>query len=257
MGNETMDHPSEARDLSQARRQASVARDLEVIFADKRSAPRTTAMVKTVDARRRQWFSPAHFGLGVLALAGASAGVALFVGEVLPTKPTIAITKIPSVHTDAPGKRPPIVDAAATQATLGAAVTTSAAPLPLVSSAARTPIRIRETRIRVVRPVPPSRYEDVERSTRSEDGCDGLRDQERAWCMRPSLLVAHRQLSTAYEAARRVGVDSGALTRIQRRWTKLQRRAADRPDDTIDGYRELRLRLLDLIDEQRSGESDW
>lgn len=75
--------------------------------------------------------------------------------------------------------------------------------------------------------------------------------------MRPTLLAAHRQLRTTYNAARRAGVDRNALARIQGRWTNLQRRAADRPDDTLDSYRDLRLQLLDLIDEQRSAGSDW
>lgn len=258
-----MEHPPEARDPLSATRRTNVARDLDAIFAGRRSTPRATGIVKndivtTVPARRRRWFVPTAFGLGVLALAGASAGVALFVGDVSPNQPvaTAAARKTVPVQKNAPIPLPPVEAVDTAQATSD---TASATPIVPPSSAASTapaspPLRKTERR---VEPAVSRTRSDASRAPLLANSCDDLQDEERAWCMRPTLLAAHRQLRTTYNAARRAGVDRNALARIQGRWTNLQRRAADRPDDTLDSYRDLRLQLLDLIDEQRSAGSDW
>ncbi|MCK8457478.1 hypothetical protein [Sphingomonas faeni] len=268
-----MEHPHEARDPLSATRRADVAHDLDAIFANRRGTPPATGrvqtdIVKTVPARRRRWFVPTLLGLGVFALAGASAGVALFVGDVSPNQPiaTTAARKTLPVQKSAAIPPSPVgtvdvgtVDVGAVDTAQATSDTAPATPPALPSSAASVgpaPPPLRKTERRVEPAVSRTRS-DAGRAPPLANSCDDLQDEERAWCLRPSLLAAHRQLRATYNAARRAGVDRNALARIQGRWTNVQRRATDRPDDTLDSYRDLRLQLLDLIDEQRSAGSDW
>lgn len=250
-----MEH--ETRESVFATRRSGVARDLDAIFTDRRDTPRSTSIVKIVKTRRRRGLMPAVIGIGVLVLAGASAGLALFVGDVSPTRPTTVAQKTSTVRKTALVPRPPVTLPDPIQASADTTSASSVSPPTVVASTSKTLPAPRKTEVQVERSGLGARSDNVRRPLRSADNCDDLPDDERAWCMRPSLLAAHRQLLTTYEAARRAGVDSEALARVQRRWTNLQRRASDRPDATLDRYRDLRLQLLDLIEERRSTGNDW
>jgi hypothetical protein len=59
-----------------------------------------------------------------------------------------------------------------------------------------------------------------------------------------------------YDQARRAGVDSRALGRLRGQWASVQRKANSHPDEALVGYHNLRLDLLDLLDDRRAGGGD-
>jgi uncharacterized protein YecT (DUF1311 family) len=83
--------------------------------------------------------------------------------------------------------------------------------------------------------------------------CDRTEGVERkAWCMRPQILAADRQLRAAYADAGRAGVSSTDLKHLQGRWTALQRQADTDPEKTLQAYGEIQDTLADLTRDRRA-----
>lgn len=264
--------PENNSNTLQWQRQADVAQDLNAIFAKTRSGSAPQGAISVINPGRQSSRLTVAKVLSVLVLLGLLlCGGLVLAGVSFSSIPRIVDTSIPSgplqrsaqpprraSSTDSLGSVPLPIEAASAPPT--ALLTTpitrppvtdqhpalmhkeDAAPLPRSLDRRRSTQAATITKPRVHRG-----------NERQSSECAGLEAEERAWCMRPSLLAADRQLLRAYDDARRAGVATTPLTRIQRRWATLQRNAVLNPDETLSGYRGLTGELLQLSSERRSG----
>jgi uncharacterized protein YecT (DUF1311 family) len=77
----------------------------------------------------------------------------------------------------------------------------------------------------------------------ADETCAGLSHRDLAWCMRPQVLDADRQLRDAYQEAVRAGVDRSLLSNYRRQWSKLRGRANSDPRSVTGGYRQMAQQL--------------
>jgi uncharacterized protein YecT (DUF1311 family) len=77
----------------------------------------------------------------------------------------------------------------------------------------------------------------------ADETCAGLSHRDLAWCMRPQVLDADRQLRDAYQEAVRAGVDRSVLSNYRRQWSKLRGRANSDPRSVTGGYRQMARQL--------------
>jgi hypothetical protein len=85
--------------------------------------------------------------------------------------------------------------------------------------------------------------------SQARNSCDRLERRDLAWCMRPQLLDADRQLRDAYHQASQTGVDRRVLSSYRRQWSKFRRQANSDPRRVTAGFREMAQRL----DAERTG----
>lgn len=257
------DHPGIFSGATPASRQESVARDLDAIFGDRRSRPAKGTAVAVIPSRdgRSSWRWILLVGLVVTALAVAAAVLLLGYGS--PPAATKAAGRAPAVVTARQLKAStPTIHAtgkpAADAPVIAALGTTSQEHRPVAAVATNE----REPRPGSREPHTVSSVAKADRPVRSRpDAGRGVRCGEagsnaRAWCLRPRVLAANRELTRLYDQARRAGVDSRALGRLRGQWASVQRRANSHPDAALVGYRNLRLDLLDLLDDQRANDRD-
>lgn len=69
--------------------------------------------------------------------------------------------------------------------------------------------------------------------------CEQLENVDLAWCMRPRLLRADRQLREAYEEAIHAGVDRRLLSASVRQWSRWRRKANSDPHGAAVRYQEI------------------
>lgn len=69
--------------------------------------------------------------------------------------------------------------------------------------------------------------------------CERLENVDLAWCMRPRLLRADRQLREAYEEAILAGVDRRVLSASVRQWSRWRRKANSDPHGAAVRYQEI------------------
>lgn len=202
-----------------------VAQDMESIFGPAELSANTAgnpsrALVPIVDrsrdgARRRgragrRWVIPGLVMAGVLALAGG------LVEQGLPDDaPVPAAKPMPSA-----APRPVV---AVETAVPGPAVSPSVSP-PRPNAAVRTVAR---------------QTESSGRRSRENRSCQRLGRIDLAWCMRPQIVSADRQLRNAYKNAVRAGVGRRALIAYRERWSRLRGQAMSDPRRVAFGYREM------------------
>jgi hypothetical protein len=256
------EHPGTFSDASPAARQEGVARDLDAIFGRRRRRPAKGTAVAVIPTRRRRSSWPWILLAGIVVAALAAAAVALLLGYGSSPAHHATVVKPRVIE-----RREPLPRAASVSPSPAPDQPAVVAPPPAAlrtgnqAPDVRAPAATSATPDRVTRPASGNqrrvaRADDrPARSRRAEGGatrCGDLRPDERAWCLRPRVLEANRELTRLYDQARRAGVDSQALSRLRGQWASLQRKANSRPDETLAGYHDLRLDLLDLLDDQRA-----
>lgn len=255
------EHPGTVSGATPASRQESVARDLGVIFGDRRSRPAKGTAVAVIPSRdgRSSWRWILLVGIVVVAMGVVATALLLGYGSSPPAtkpgrRPVVTAARqskasTTTTHVDDPATNAPVV------AALGAdnqehRTTATVAPNESHARAAASEPRRARNPTKVDRPVRSRR--GGERSAR----CGEAGANARAWCLRPRVLAANRELTRLYDQARRAGVDSRALGRLRGQWASVQRKANSHPDAALVGYRNLRLDLLDLLDDQRANDRD-
>ncbi|WP_267396707.1 MULTISPECIES: hypothetical protein [unclassified Sphingomonas] len=233
-----------------------MARDLGAIFGDRRSRPAKGTAVAVIPSRdgRSSWRWILLAGIVVAAMGIVATALLLGYGSSPPTtKPGRAPVVTPArqrkastttTHADSSATNAPVVAALGPgnlEHRTAASVATDETHARAASSEPR----------RARNPTKADRPERLRREAERPARCGEDGANARAWCLRPRVLAANRELTRLYDQARRAGVDSRALGRLRGQWASVQHKANSHPDEALAGYHNLRLDLLDLLDDRR------
>ena len=237
-----------------------VSQDMEGIFGTANPFPndmtspgsRTPGSRTVVPIVARSSRPPNGFGVTrVLALPGvvfAGALAALIVlaqhgapdpspGQI-PKLPAPPVSQVPEARRALASAEPPAVSAmpASMANQYGTEAPAAVESLPRRSLAAYQPKHKGTRRLATTR---------TARADRRHGGesCNSLRRVDLAWCMRPQIVNADRQLRNAYHDAARAGVDRRVLVSYRNQWSRLRRRAISDPRRVAIGYRQMAQQL--------------
>nr|WP_089218744.1 hypothetical protein [Sphingomonas laterariae] len=83
--------------------------------------------------------------------------------------------------------------------------------------------------------------------------CEGMTANREAWCLRPAVLEADKDLRAAYANAINIGVARSTLSSYRKRWAKLRKQSSDEPRHLIGSYRAMTEELALLSTQARAG----